>query len=288
MNAQAQEAMARPETVAALNYLANLDEIPVFAQSDKVGESIRVNENRAPHEVSIVNARLVREVFSLDVHGFTLAEQETRVTDFNDDTQLADIYEDEIKALVVRATGGCEAVVFDHTRRSTDRAHRERYASRDPVPAPHSDYTDASAFQRMRDKFGAAEADARLKRRFSVVNAWRSMTGMIEQWPLAVCDARTIDETRLTQTRREAPVRPEPSFEYNRPSETRHAIFDPNHAWYWYPRMTRDEVLLFKNYDTLTDGTARYALHTAFEDPNTPADPAPRETIETRVFVFYD
>jgi hypothetical protein len=52
--------------------------------------------------------------------------------------------------------------------------------------------------------------------------------------------------------------------------------------------MTADEVLLFKNYDTLTDGTARYALHSAFEDPNTPANPVPRETIETRAFVFYD
>ena len=52
--------------------------------------------------------------------------------------------------------------------------------------------------------------------------------------------------------------------------------------------MTRDEVLLFKNYDTLTDGTARFALHSAFEDPDTPADPAQRETIETRAFVFFD
>jgi hypothetical protein len=52
--------------------------------------------------------------------------------------------------------------------------------------------------------------------------------------------------------------------------------------------MARDEVLLFKNYDTLTDGTARYALHSAFEDPTAPPDPAPRESIESRAFVFYD
>jgi hypothetical protein len=140
----------------------------------------------------------------------------------------------------------------------------------------------------MRDKFGDKEAEERLTRRFSIVNAWRSMNGTLEQWPLTVCDARTIDALNLTQTRREAPVRPDPSFEYNRPSETRHAIFDPAHKWYWFPRMTADEVLLFKNYDTLTDGTARYALHSAFEDPNTPANPVPRETIETRAFVFYD
>jgi hypothetical protein len=288
MNATPDDASAQPQTVAALNYLANLDEIPVFAQSEKIGESIRVNDNRAPCDVPIRNARLQPGAFSLDVQGFVLVEQDTKVSDFNNDDQLDRIYTPEIETLIAQAAGGTSAVVFDHTRRSTEQAHREKYASRDPVPAPHSDYTDASAFQRMRDKFGDAEAEDRLSRRFAIVNAWRSMAGTLEQWPLTVCDARTIDDSRLTQTRREAPVRPDPSFEYNRPSETRHAVFDPAHTWYWFPRMTADEVLLFKNYDTRTDGTARYALHSAFEDPDTPANAAPRETIETRAFVFYD
>lgn len=288
MNTRPQDAMAQPHVVAELNYLANLDQIPVFAQSDKIGESIRVNDNRAPRAMTITNARLMPDTFSLDVEGFTLATHATQVTDFNDDGQLDTVYTPEIEALIAEAAGGTSAVVYDHTRRSTNLAHREKFASRDPVPAPHSDYTDASAFQRMRDKFGDAEAEDRLKRRFAIVNAWRSMNGTLEQWPLTVCDARTIDEAALTQTRREAPVRPDPSFEYNRPSETRHAIFDPAHKWFWFPRMTADEVLLFKNYDTRTDGTARYALHSAFEDPDTPPDAAPRETIETRAFVFYD
>ncbi|MBO6781869.1 MAG: methyltransferase [Alphaproteobacteria bacterium] len=288
MGVLAGDVMSQPEVVASLNYLASLEKIPVFSQSDKLGESIRVDDNRAPRDVTIRNARLAQDGFSLDVEGFTLVEQATAVADFNDDAQLAEIYTPEVEALVAAAAGGTEAVVYDHTRRSTDLAHRTKYASRDPVPAPHSDYTDASAFQRMRDKFGDSEAEERLKGRFSIVNAWRSMTGTIEQWPLTVCDARSIDDSLLTQTRREAPLRPEPSFEYNRPSETRHAIYDPNHRWYWFPRMTRDEVLLFKNYDTRTDGIARYALHSAFEDPDTPDDPAPRETIETRAFVFYD
>lgn len=288
MNAQPQDIMVQPQVVAELNYLDNLDEIPVFAQSEKIGESIRVNDNRAPRAMPITNARLMPNTFSLDVQGFTLAEQVTKVTDFNDDDQLNNIYATEIENLIAKAAGGTAAIVFDHTRRSTDVAHREKHASRDPVPAPHSDYTDASAVQRMHDKFGKKDAEDRLKHRFSIVNAWRSMTGTLEQWPLTVCDARTIDGSRLTQTRREAPVRPDPSFEYNRPSETRHAVFDPNHKWFWFPRMTANEVLLFKNYDTLTDCTARYALHSAFQDPDTPPDAAQRETIETRAFVFYD
>lgn len=287
MNSQAQDAISLPEVEAPLNYLANLDEVPVFSQSDRVGESISVHNNRAPRDVTIHNARLLPTTVSLDVEGFTFVTHPTAVTDFNDDAQLAEVYTPEIEQLIARAAGGTRAVVFDHTRRSTDRAHREKYSSRDPVPAPHSDYTEVSAFQRLRDRFGDA-ADDLLTRRFSIVNAWRSMAPVVEQWPLTVCDARTIDEAFLTWTQREAPIRPEPSFEYNRPSQTRHAAYDPNNRWYWYPRMTRDEVLMFKNWDTLTDGTARFALHSAFEDPTAPAESAPRETIETRAFVFYD
>ncbi|MDA0784767.1 MAG: CmcJ/NvfI family oxidoreductase [Proteobacteria bacterium] len=276
-----------PEIMAALNYLVDTSETPVFTQTATAAGTVSLSGARQPRTVTIRNARPLAESLTLDIEGFAFAEQVTQVTDFNDDAQLASVYTPEIETLVARIAGAREAIVFDHTRRSTDASHREKYGSRDPVPAPHSDYDDSSARQRMRDKFGDA-ADERLRGRFAIVNVWRSMSGPIEQWPLTVCDSRTIDEDFLISTRREAPIRPEPSFEYARPSATRHAAYDANHRWYYFPRMTRDEVLLFKNYDTLTDGTARYALHSAFEDPNSPPVPAARETIETRVFVFYD
>lgn len=287
MSSQVDEIRNKPEITAALNYLVDTGETPVFRQTKTATDIVSVSGARQPRMVTIRNARPMAAGLSLDVEGFAFAEQVSRVTDFNDDAQLASVYTPEIEKLVATVAGGREAVVFDHTRRSTDAAHREKFGSRDPVPAPHSDYDDSSARQRMRDKFGDA-ADERLRGRFAIVNVWRSMSGPIEQWPLTMCDARTIDEEFLISTRREAPIRPEPSFEYARPSATRHAAYDANHRWFYFPRMTQNEVLLFKNYDTRTDGTAQFSLHSAFEDPDTPADPAPRETIETRAFVFYD
>jgi len=59
-----EEPMQKRATVAELNYLANLDEIPVFAQSDRIGESIRVNDNRAPRDVPIINARLLPDILA--------------------------------------------------------------------------------------------------------------------------------------------------------------------------------------------------------------------------------
>ena len=54
----------------------------------------------------------------------------------------------------------------------------------------------------------------------------------------------------------------------------------------YVPHMQRDEALLLTCYDSATDGQARFAPHSAFEDPTAPADRLPRESIELRTFVF--
>jgi hypothetical protein len=51
--------------------------------------------------------------------------------------------------------------------------------------------------------------------------------------------------------------------------------------------MRRNEVLFLKCFDSATDGRARYTAHTAFDDPMTPADAPPRESIETRTIAFF-
>ncbi len=287
MSSQEREVASPAGVEVPILYMVDTGEPPVFHQTDRPADQITVAGAREPHPVTVRNARLLPNEFSLDVEGFAFAEHVTAVTDFYDDDQLRSIYEPELEALIAGLTGATEVVVFDHTRRSSVGAQREKYNWRDPVPLPHSDYTDRSAAQRMRDVF-PADADDRLRRRFAIVNVWRSMTGPIEQWPLAVCDARTVKDELMHTIVRSAPHRAEPSFEYSRSSETRHASYDADHRWYYFPRMTRNEALLFKNYDTCTDGTARYALHSAFEDPTGPPDPAPRESIESRAFLFFD
>ena len=58
------------------------------------------------------------------------------------------------------------------------------------------------------------------------------------------------------------------------------------HRWYYYPSMTKDEVLLFKQYDSKTDNIgSRFCFHTAM---NTLGDSYPtRESIEIRAIVFF-
>ena len=73
-----------------------------------------------------------------------------------------------------------------------------------------------------------------------------------------------------------------------RPGEDPYAIaYNPKHKWYWLPRQAREEALVFKVYDSEKDGRARWTAHTAFDDPTTPPNARPRESIEIRTLAFF-
>jgi hypothetical protein len=48
--------------------------------------------------------------------------------------------------------------------------------------------------------------------------------------------------------------------------------------------MTRDEIVIFKNYDS-EPAHPCWTMYGAFADPTAPADAPPRESIEVRVVV---
>ena len=72
-----------------------------------------------------------------------------------------------------------------------------------------------------------------------------------------------------------------------RVGETYGFLYNPQHRWYYFPRMTRNEAILLKCYDSKDDGRARFTAHTSFDDPNSPPNAAPRESIEVRALVFW-
>ena len=124
----------------------------------------------------------------------------------------------------------------------------------------------------------ADEADAALQRRFAIIQTWRSIAPAVESEPLALCDGRTIPETGFIRNQRRY---------RDRTAETYHITYNPAHRWYYFPLMTRDEALVFKVFDTDASAGVRYTAHTAFDDPLSPPDAKPRESIEMRAFAFF-
>ena len=63
-------------------------------------------------------------------------------------------------------------------------------------------------------------------------------------------------------------------------------LHEEGHRWIFFPKMTRDEVLLLKVFDSRRDGRARFGCHCAFQDPLAEDLSAHRESIETRCLVI--
>ena len=276
---------AQAETVvsvaASLNYLIDTGEKPV-SYSNAPGAAARVTTHTGKYEsrsVTINNGRLSRDSFSLEREGFVFVNHETTVTNFYDEDELRTVYYPEVERLVKEMTGASKVLIFDHTLRAADDATREEKQIGGPVRNVHNDYTEWSGPQRVRDLLPAEEATERLQYRFAVVQVWRPIRNPVESSPLAIADARSLAPKNLIATERRYP---------DRVGEIYHITFNPDHRWFYFPNMQRNEALVFKTYDSATDGRARWTAHAAFEDPTSAPDAPPRESIEVRTLAFFE
>ena len=154
---------------------------------------------------------------------------------------------------------------------------RETQKIRDVVRRVHNDYTEWSGPQRVREIMGE-EAEELLRGRFAIIQVWRPINHPVECFPLAICDAQTVKPETLVVNERRYP---------GRIGQTYGITYDPGQRWYWFPHMRPDEALVFKVYESLKDGRARWTAHTAFEDPTSPPHARPRESIEIRTLAFF-
>ena len=270
---------ALPHVEAALHYLAPMAERPRNYTYDPPPDVARSNSVAETHVVPILSVRPVTAEISLDREGFALVHHQSAVHDFYDDDEVRRTYYAEAERVLAEATGARRVFVFDHTVRRRVRGVDDRAPGtpRQPATRVHVDHTASSGPQRVRD-FLSAEADELLRGRMQVINLWRPIRGPLRDAPLAVCDAGSVAPSDLV---------PSDLVYRNRVGETYGVRFNPNHRWFYVPDMQPDEALLLKCYDSMTDGRARFAPHTAFEDPTAGADVAPRESIELRTFVFH-
>jgi hypothetical protein len=261
---------------AQIPYTLDTGEVPVnetFGPNNIQRRRTGVQDMRA---VPILDGR--REAgLSLDLNGFVLVEHRTRMKDFFDAEELKRVYYPEVEQLIAATSGASRVVIFDHTLRSGDEAEREAKLVREPVLSAHNDYTEWSGPQRVREIMGD-EGETLLARRFAIIQVWRAINEPIESNPLAVADARTVSIEDLMISERRYP---------HRVGQTYRLKHNANHRWFYFPRMQRDEAIVFKVFDSEKDGRARFTPHTAIDDPTTQPGSRPRQSIEARAFAFY-
>jgi hypothetical protein len=230
-------------------------------------------------------------------------------------------YYPECADLVREVTGAAHVFAFDHNVRSAQgKKSRTRIDGGQEVQPPahvvHGDYTLTSATQRLRDLASPPRANDTLRPylpegeslipptlvervlggsgRFAIINVWRNIADApVAVHPLALCDAQTVEPADLVV------------FEIHyadRIGENYFARYAPRHRWYFYPALTRDEVVLIKQWDAAgplarsqgeypdassADAPCTFSFHSAFE-PEAAAEGPDRWSVEVRCMVIYE
>jgi hypothetical protein len=268
---------------AKVEYLSMRTARPIyFASSAGRNAAHKIDQPMNIVTVEVDDARQrgddgLRDEYGLHPSGFELLEFPTAVDNFLDPAQIESVYEAEIENFLKAVTGGYRVHIFDHTVRASDPELREVKNVREPAYLVHNDYTSNSGFVCLQENLGE-DAATLAQGRFQIINVWRPLVDPVEDFPLALCDARSLTTEDLVDTERRAP---------NHVGEIQLALHDPRQHWYFYSQMRPPEVLLFKTFDSIDGGNRPCSIHSAIRLPDAPADARPRESVETRAFVFY-
>ena len=227
-----------------------------------------------PRTVRIANARPAREPLSLEANGFTLVDAPFDI-DFRDRAQVEQRYFPEARRIAGALTGASEVVVFLDVIRSETRGDGMEVANN-----AHVDFDGESVANWLR-VVRPDDAERLLRKRMININLWRPIRP-VERMPLAVCDASSVSRADLVRTviSVKDSNRPSPFAGFN-------LAYNPEQRWYYYPQMQPNEVLAFKIFDSEMHRPHTTA-HTAFEDPTSSPDAAPRISHEIRTISFID
>lgn len=272
-------ASQRAETVEAeIRYLRDASVQPRFHADDSSQRVISlINRDVRFHDL-----RHAAEAPSLQREGFTMLPHRSTVTEFGDARQHA-IYCDELTQLLRELTGS-SLVFVSPTMVLRSRSHPQ-YS--DGVIADrvadvvHSDRTDRSVWIEARSALEHYGIDTPPEGRLVSYNLWRTLTPPPQDFPLALCDLRTVRAEQLVRGLSIGnPV--------NRGQEVEFylSLFDPEQRWCFFSDLTRDDVLVFQQFDSAASGPSG-VLHTAFRDPSCTKAAATRVSVEARAYVFF-
>ena len=241
------------------------------------------------HDARALQAHSDSEAAFFAAHGFALLPHATQVRDW--DRDVANFYLAEIEAVIrERLLPGrrleIQQVPFLIRRgRGTSTpfyangVHQDYALTPDDYEKSVGAFAGPQAAHWWRGRYDRDDVAG-----FMSIDFWRTtnMAGPLRHMPLAVCDPTSVAGGDVIPTTLTG-IAPEGR-------ETHHLSlrFNAGQLWYHYPLMTGDELLAFKLFECWKEGDAGFAscFHTAFADPDTPADAEQRQSCEHRVGVL--
>lgn len=273
---------AQTDVRAILNYTKDVDGLTelYFYECDAAKDIHEPGDD--PHEMAITNGWHRAKSFSVDKEGFSLHDFKADYDQWDDDEGVRAKFYPEVVEFLKKTTGAKRVLVFDHTIRTKANAakkltEQKNTSQRAPVMLVHCDYTSESGPLRVRQLL-KDEAEDLLSRRVAFFNVWKPIHRVVEERPLAMCDVTSAPQKDFFKLH----------LRYSdRNGENYVMRYNRDHKWWYFPKMTPEQVILLKTYESETDGRARFVGHSAFEDPTSLPDAPMRESVEIRTIAFF-
>jgi len=264
------------------------------------GKEVNTGSYRS-YPVRVHDGRPIASQFTLDRNGFVLAEHHSAVVDFTDTSEVEAVYPREAEAVVQSLTGAnfvtsrgwmvrTSAPIAAGARKTVGYQHHG--GVQPPAGEAHVDFMPETAERMATATYRERFPDAPPYHRFMITSLWRCFSDPPQDWPLALCDGRSVGNDEGTPNTLVV-VDEIPAFEAmvgDWPAEKlgpSAAIFpfNPAHCWWYFSAMRRDEVILLKFHDS-DRSTAWRVPHTAFHDPSF-ANARLRQSIELRSIAYF-
>ena len=213
------------------------------------------NISREKHvNIPVHDIRGQEATFNLERNGFAILklEQQIPYDDYFNPTKVTR-YLRALETLLKDHLGASHVEVFRHGLRKRHPAFPVAtgtgYAFDQPTSVAHVDTTAAETLAQVRRQqqqhAGASPtADSyRGKRRVQWVNVWKPLRGPLYDWPLAVCDAATVDAA--------IDLEPADLLYPDYVTENAQVYFNPDARWWYLSGQGTDELVVFKQSDTL-------------------------------------
>ncbi|KAK3984664.1 hypothetical protein QBC44DRAFT_374905 [Cladorrhinum sp. PSN332] len=225
----------------------------------------RLYEREKPYEVFIPLSSfgdkkdlVSQHVYTLDNHGFQFARHNTTVQALRDSHQVTEKYVPEMQNFLEKFLGekdghGVRTLCFDiRLRRSMDPAQfAEKTVNLEdgfdpllPATHPHIDQSATGAIRRVLRHLGEEDPEL-LKGRVRII---KDAETRVTAWPLAVCDANSLDPGDLV---------PCDIVRRRFVGETLFAKFHPEQKWHYLSGQNADEIALLQIYDSSAGGQTK-------------------------------
>jgi len=286
-----------------------LNAIPGEHVTFQISQGPGIVEPLASRKCNIYDLRGQENATHIDTTGFqTLTIPSSFSYDFfinATSDEIKSLYYPEAEKLLLENTGANRVFIFDHGVRRPPSTVQEGVEPRQigkPHNAVHADQTPTQAHRRVaRHILPHTQQPCK---RFQIINVWRPILNTVYDWPLALCEAGSVDVDDLVPAVVRDTVRHPPPHSY---AEAYYVKYNPNHRWWFWSEMTPNDVIMFKCYDSASralthvkeckaevleselQDVAGLIPHTAFfDEEGSKKSSEQRYSVEIRALVLYD